>query len=392
MRRTRLVGAWAALLCMACGGGSVGEWCEAVAGSDVVVNEGAPVELRLAELWRAGGTREGEHLAYPVGVYASRAGLVAIPDFVLAQVTVVAEDGRWLGAWAEKGEGPGELSTPVAAAWRSDSVLAVLDLPSSRVLFLRDGAPVDELGVDREATGPIVSSGQLPWAGLQPDGGVLLVPTGRPLDDEGASGRRTQPLLRIAPGASSVDTLVLDTVRTLGGERYTGWALPGEPVLSAAVGPAGMLAVAGTDGRYRILVMDDNGRPARVICRDAPPLAVSSRERGLIPDLEGPPALIAIIRNAPVADDPAATGHLFFGAAGRLWVQRNRRAPIAGTPLPGVAGAIHDVFDRDGALVGTVTAPAGVHLLAAHGDTVWGLERGELDEVWVVAMEVGGSP
>src|SRR5690606_23618441 len=72
---------------------------------------------RLEPLWRAGGLRASEERAYPVGLAVSTEGRAAVTDFSLSEVVVIEPDGRWAGSWARRGEGPGELSTPVAATW-----------------------------------------------------------------------------------------------------------------------------------------------------------------------------------------------------------------------------------------------------------------------------------
>lgn len=41
---------------------------------------------RLVELWRAGGTNEGEALALPIHMAVSQTGWIAIPDSELGEV------------------------------------------------------------------------------------------------------------------------------------------------------------------------------------------------------------------------------------------------------------------------------------------------------------------
>lgn len=97
---------------------------------------------RLEPLWRAGGLRASEELAYPVGLAVSTEGRAAVTDFSLSEVVVIEPDGRWAGSWARRGEGPGELSTPVAATWDGNGHLIVYDLTASKVLFLDGEGPV----------------------------------------------------------------------------------------------------------------------------------------------------------------------------------------------------------------------------------------------------------
>jgi hypothetical protein len=190
---------------------------------------------RLKELWRAGGLNEGQELVFPVGLTASPGGRVAIPDFQLAEVVVVEPDGRWRGPWGRRGKWSGELATPVAANWGRDGRLAVFDVTAPKVLFLADGIPSEEdVPVEGSFTAPIVVSGELPWAGVQPDGATLMQPFPRPIAAAAEPGVREGLLLRLPAGAAVSDTLARVTLRT-GPE---GWALPGWPRRRSAVGTA----------------------------------------------------------------------------------------------------------------------------------------------------------
>lgn len=92
------------------------------------------------------------------------------------------------------------------------------------------------------------------------------------------------------------------------------------------------------------------------------------------------------IQGAPLAETPAAFGRMFFGAEGRLWVQRDRPAPLDNIDaLLGPAGALYDVFDVQGQYLGELRAPPRARLQAAAGDTVWAFEIGDMDETQVVA-------
>ena len=371
-------------------------WCtSAESGVEVAASTGPGVWERegeprtLVELWRAGGLNEEQNLAYPVALSAGPSGHVAIPDFQLSQVIVVGPDGTWLGRWGRRGRGPGELATPVAATWSRDSMLAVFDVVASKVLFLEVGEPAEaDLQVDPSFTAPIVASGQLPWAGVQPDGGILVQPKPEPI--ETSPGLRAALLLRLGPHTSTPDTLVRAQIRTLSEGRFAGWSLPAWPRLIAAIGTDGAIAVNAAEPAYRITVLDSTGDPVRVICRQAPPQPVTDRERGA--EASAPPQLRQAMEAAPHPDSAQSFGRLFWGAHGRLWVQRDRPAPLEDLDgLFGAPGALYDVFGEDGRYLGDLRAPPGVRLQSAAGDTVWGLEFGQFDEAWVVAYGIEGG-
>lgn len=370
-------------------------WCappepgvEVAASSGPGVWEREGERRTLVEIWRAGGLNEGQELAYPVALSAGPSGHVAIPDFQLSEVIVVGPDGTWLGPWGRRGRGPGELATPVAATWSRDGTLAVFDVVASKVLFMEAGEPAGpDLRVDPSFTAAIVASGQLPWAGVQPNGGVLVQPTPEAVTGSPDSGARAALLLRLAPRASTPDTLVRATIRTLSDGRFAGWSLPAWPRLIAAIGTDGAIAVNAAEAEYRVTVLDGAGDPVRVICRQAPAQPVTDGERGT--GASAPPELLEAMRAAPLPDSAQSFGRLFWGAHGRLWVQRDRSSPLENAEaFFGVPGALYDLFDEEGRYLGEFSAPAGVILQSAAGDTVWGLEFGEFDEAWVVAYRV----
>lgn len=80
-----------------------------------------PPLLQLEELWRAGGSADGEEIVQPASLSASAQGAAAVVDFGLAQVSVISPEGKWLGSWGRPGRGPGELTMPVTANWSGDT-------------------------------------------------------------------------------------------------------------------------------------------------------------------------------------------------------------------------------------------------------------------------------
>jgi hypothetical protein len=430
----------ASTLLLGCAAAEPGEWCPpAHAGIEVVASTGAGVwesagaMPHLVELWRAGGLNEGEELALPIHLAVSPTGRAAVPDFGLGEVVVIEPDGRWAGAWGGKGSGPGELAMPVAAAWGADGRLVVFDVVAPKITFLAEVASVavgtsaaesmsateraseaEDRAITPAFTAPVVSSGELLWAGVQPSGAALLQPAHLPLPDEAttrgpasdaaaaptaeraatsaATGRRLALILRLPPGAAAPDTIARGVVRTIpAGRPFAGWTLPGWPRPVAAVGPGGVLATGGEDGAYRVVIHDDAGRPTRQLCRAAPALPLSPEEtgRGTVP--EALRDLAAALRDAPAPAALAPYGRIFLDADGRLWVQRERPSPFdAQDAMLGVAGARYDIFDGEGRYLGELRAPPGARLQAALGDTVWAFEVGELDETTVVAYQVEG--
>ena len=368
--------------------------CEPLVPRVVVVSEDGPgvwerggLEPTLIELWRRGGTNPGEELAFPIFPSASPNGRLAIPDFQLGEVIVVEPDGTWRGAWARRGQGPGEIATPVAAVWGPDETLAVFDIVNAKVVYLREGeVAASDVSVDPTFTAPIVSSGELVWAGVQPGGATLLHPAWQPAESEEKDNQHVAVILRLEPGGAKPDTTSQSVFPTVSGERYSGWPVPGWPRPIAAVGAGGVLASGATDGSYRVLVSNEAGEPIHEICRQAGVTPLSAAERGdSVPD--GLDQLAGALRDAPRPPSPSPFGRIVVGARGRVWVQRDRPPafPGSGALLHGQPGALHDVFGVDGRYLGEVRMPTGAALQAAMGDTIWAFQTGEVDEVWVVA-------
>ncbi|MCJ7630375.1 MAG: hypothetical protein MUO50_18530 [Longimicrobiales bacterium] len=390
---------WAPLI-LACSGESA-VLCEPlVEGVEVVARSARDAwdndpDRRWRELWRVGGLRPGQELAEPLAVAVGPDGSAAILDWDLREVLVVESDGTWKGSIFRSGPGPAELRAPVAATWSTEGTLSVFDIETPKVLRY-DDADESIIGypLPPSFTAPIVSSGQLEWAGIQPDGSVLLYPGPMPAPRESDPSLHSGLILRLASGASRPDTLLAAAFPTVTGGYYRGWPVPGWPRPMAAVGAGGRFALGGMDASYRILIYDSTGVPIRQVCGRSDPLPLSDEERGRF-EVNGLGELAAAIREAPRPEQPASYGRLVVGADGSLWVQRERQDayPGAGASLPGYgrADAPYEVFNPWGEYLGSVSLPSGTHLAGALGDTIWTVVVGAFDEVELVAWERGDS-
>jgi hypothetical protein len=344
------------------------------------------VEPRWVELWRVGGTREGEELAFPIHGTASADGRLAIPDFMLREVVVVDTDGTWSGSWTTPGHGPGEVVTPVAAGWTASGTLVVFDIEGQKVAFLDSTGPVEaDLPVDPSSVAPIVASGELPWAGVSAGGLVLLMPT--PEVRTGPDGERVveRAVEAIAPGAVGARPLVA-VGRVLPPATPEDARPPEPPPIAVAVAGDRIALAAGT--AYEIEIREAGGRVLRLVCRDAEPLPPRDRERTQ-PRVARASERVDEMLAARQREDPPAVGRLVLGTRGRLWVQRERAWPMDTREYyNGVPGATYDVFDAYGMFLGTLKAPDRTRVVAVRGDTVWSFEVGELDETWVVAYRI----
>lgn len=352
----------------------------------------------LREIWRRAGLREDEHLALPIHGALGQTGVLAIPDFQLAEVVGLDLDGSWRGPLMARGQGPGELTRPVLAAWDTTPVLHVVDLEGGKVerWAPAPGPHGTSLGGERVAVqllAPMFQSGVLGWVGLQP-GRALLV-----LDEEldPAAGvfdrtlRRQSLSLDEGPEGGAVDTLL--TLQAPAADRDPA---PGWPRGAQAVAADGRIAYADPGGSFAVAVLGPELDPLFRICRDVPPLPVTAEERigGLDAEAladwpeEMARATMQAMREAPLPPRPAAIGRLVFDAEGRLWIQRERLEAFSMDLHWGTPGAEHLVFDVDGSFLGVVRLPPRARFQSALGDTVITFQEGDLDEVWIVAYEV----
>ncbi len=382
------------LLLAVTAGGCVGEdrlaWCPPMSDGIAVVMAGAPLlwsaSPEFEPLWRVGGTMEGQELALPVGLAISRQGIVAVPDFQLGEVGIVSAAGEWLGSPVRIGRGPGEVRTPIAAAWTPAGELLVWDVENGKTIEVSaDLTGATDRANVAEFSGAILSSGEVLWAAVQADGVVLRKDGPLPLErEESAATGFRERVLRHVPGSAEVELVAESVVEALSTE-FGGAPRPGDLGLVVAASAQGTLAVSDEAGRYLIRLRFADGT-ARIICREAQPTPRSPAGRG-----EGLPAELADFASAlraAGAGTPHPLGRMFFGADERLWVQRDRPSLFGFDALYGVAGARYDVYERTGSYLGEVLAPPGARLLGAMGDTVWAVEVGPLDETWITAYRM----
>lgn len=342
----------------------------------------SPRVLRLEETWRVGGVEGEAVFARPTRASISRRGRVAVPDMMTSAVILVEPDGTWRGSIVREGDGPGEVRWPADVEWLSEDRLAVFDFAKGEVLRIsssRQQQP-ESWRLDAGLYGQIAASGSLPGGDLMADGSLLLeLPWETGSNGEGVA---VATLVRLSSDGS-VDTLQTQRVPIVNGGPFRNWPVPGAPRPLYSAGATGPVFRAGMDGTYRVIVATSALIDSAVLCRVTSPLAYSAAEEGGLEELG---RLADLLRTAPRPEVPAAIGGLLAGEDGRLWVLRTRPDPAAPQGPP--EGGEYDVFDQAGALVGTVRVPERVYLVGEGGGQVYGFERGEYDEVTLVAYRL----
>lgn len=364
---------------------------------------------RLVEEVRIGALEGPEELTFGrVGQLAPATnGAIDIFDAQAIAIRRFDSAGTFVKKIGARGQGPGEYGMLLGLRTLSDGRLVAYDGRNSRITsYSPAGDPLE--------TWPL----QLPTR-LFSDNvfGVdktdhLYVLTARPRAPGVAPSGSI--MLRIAPGGTVVDTLDVP--------RWTADEL-GRPVCLAPAGrwaihPSGQFVTGRTDA-YSLDLRQASGKILR-IQRAVEPVALESGERSeLESDIanSGPPieSMSITTGKAPVIEyGPRQTvppvkplfRTILTGTDGRIWVQLHMRAekidPATETvrspcnvdrkgeppPMTWREPIVWDVFEEDGRYLGAVAVPPMTMLRAMSGDTVWGVQRGESDEEYVVRYRV----
>lgn len=349
--------------------------------SRVVDISADPPAVRLVELWRAGGSADGQEIADPASVSANSQGAVAVVDLGLSQVSVISPYGEWLGSWGRQGRGPGELTMPVAANWSGDT-LVVFDIDQNKVARYVKSVNVSEIRVPAEFVAPVAMTGMIDFVAVASDGTVMLQ---QPLAVSSSADSSAFTILAQPPGASVADTLLSTTVSHV---EWNGSKVvqPGTAVPVAAVGADGWLAQTAGNGSYRIAWGQGNLNVQ--LCAPVSPLRLTDEERGAG---DAPQGFEVAAAAFAAAQPPAALSHVgrvVLSSAGDLWVDRRRPRPFSREKLFGAPGGTVDIFASSGDYVGRAVIPDGVSIQAVSDSTAIGIEFSDLDEMTIVAYRL----
>lgn len=375
-----------AIVLTGCAADVAPEWCVAEGGAttrfaDEPARWTSAPELNVA--WRIDGSAAGRELLAPTSVAISSTGRIAIADLRLQEVVVIGEDGTWIGRWGRAGRGPGEFMAPFAAAWRPDGSLTVYDPAASRlVVFDSVGNTLEDEPVETAFTAAL--GGGARYIELTASGVLIALPN---ISFRGEGPVRTVVVVRGGLPGTAVDTLLRAEAGVVEIPVAGPLLLPGSQIPLAAAQGDTILALAGESPRYLVRIFR-NGRLSHVICRNVDPLPFTDEEaRPIEPNV--PDEVAAGLRAVDPPEMLAPIGRLVIDAAGRLWVQRDRPRILSGLDfVMGRPGALHDVFDSDGAYLGEVRMPPNVRFLGATQDLVIGLEASDLDVLSVVAYRL----
>jgi hypothetical protein len=371
-----------AFVVSACASGDIAPDCEPF-WSDVPIvelSDSDSREIALEEVWRVGGSTPGQEIAEPASVAVSSAGYAAIVDFSLGEVSVISPRGRWIGSWARRGRGPGELTMPVAANWAGDTLI-VYDIEQSKISRYRSGESLGDTGVPPELSAAVAASGAIAFVAVRSDGTVILQ---QPLRTRAASDSSELTVLQASPG-SAPDTLLTAYV------HHVAWdddvmPHPAGAMPRIAVGPDNWFAVTASDGSRRVLVGRDEA--VRQLCGTAPALPLSAHERGSGAAPAGFEAAFDALGAAPEPRELSSIGRVVIRSNGDVWIDARRPRPFTRESLTGVPGGFWDTYDPSGEHIGTVHVSRNVAIQAVSDSIAVGIEFNDMDEAWVIGYRL----
>lgn len=400
-RRAALLAMLASLL-PGCDGGEGGQDADGGRG-DAPVWGDAP---RLVEELRLGRVEgEGpEVFSQVVGVAVDDDGGIWVGDRYNHEIRHFDRRGVYQASVGREGEGPGEFSEWLTAVVRfPDGRIGGWDF-LRRTLVVFDGFDVRKAIVLERAT-PFRIDPQ-----IHVDGRGFIYVRSRP-----SEGR--MHWLKHTEDGALVDSLPIPPARPDGGGLGTGqlyamgaMAMYPRQTMSY-LSPRGELVQARTD-EYEFRLPVDGG--VAVVRRSWEPVPVKDGERASVQALKDHAAEVgAAVPEGTVPDSKPPWWRFWIDEEERLWVARHSegfheeagdRGESSGD-RPDWARAVprapprewweplrFDVFDREGRFLGQVEFPnRQTRLEAARGRTVWVVEKGPLEEHYVVRYRVEGG-
>jgi hypothetical protein len=316
---------------------------------------------------------------------------IYVSDFQIGEVRLFAPDGTYLRTIARQGEGPGEVSQPVALAIDARDDLWIVDGRNRRyTVFDSAGALAAEYRRDEPAWGVpwrigFGAGGQMYEAGSVPgaergDRALALYAHAVSADGLSRDDETWVPISEEAPASFEID---------YGDGSRAFYPIPFHPEPQWAFdGDNGIWS--GDGAHYRLVHRSLAGDTLRVVELPdrAVPVDPSARDEQM-DWLEGMPARL---RDQVDLDRVPSTmteyDRILVDDRGFVWVSAGWR-PLRGSEEP----ATFDIFSPDGAYLGQLAFPFHPQPLPAfRGDLVVGITTDELDVPQIVGYRLQGRP
>ena len=367
---------------------------------------------RLVEEVRIGALEGREELTFGrVGrIAAGPDGSIFVFDEQAVAIRQFDSTGAFVRTIGRRGQGPGEHQAILGLAVMHDGRLAAYDVRNQRINFY-------SLTDESSDSWPVRTGSAMlfaPHSFTVDTAGRMYVLTIVREGTEPTSTRSRQGYLRITPGDSVVDTLLVPTfppppqsVRLSPRGQWVmhphGYFVAGmnDRYSFDALRPEGVLRIQRTASAPEFVAEERSEWEAQLAAGDPDILSVSVT-RGKAPEIVyGDKPTLA--KAKPVYQSLAA------GEDGRIWVRLHTRArkteggvndgpPPMPIQMPGQRPpppprlwrepTVYDVFEPDGRYLGPVTVPDGVTLFVMRGNQAWGTVRGESDEEYIVRLRM----
>lgn len=365
---------------------------------------------QLVELGRI-GTLDGppEYSFTEINSFAvTESGTVYVDDAHESTIREFGADGqfvRWIG---REGEGPGEFRSIAGVSVLPDGRLAAWDRRNRRItVFGADGEYEEAVRIEGvNPPYPFVDRAFLTDSAGRYYLRILAKPPSFSSDMREMAGVR-HGYVRLSPNGAVLDTLVAPlampsgmaesiVIHTRAGDRSP---FP-ERVLDAA-SPFGYL-VAGNNGTYSFSILDPAGT-IEVAQTGIQPVEVKAEERA---EWRARVAFAERRSGRSFRDVPVrkpAYRDLWVDPHGRIWIHRYSEAVDIGEPIPELwldyfegeepritwaEPSLYDVYSADGKPLYCVQAPADAEVVTSRGLLVWGVERGALEEEYLISWRI----
>lgn len=321
------------------------------------------------------------------GIEAGTDGTIYVLDYQASEVRAFDATGRYLRTVARKGEGPGEITEANGFVLVGDSVLWIQDHGKMMMIGVRPSG--EELG---RYPMPVRSYGYI-WSGTVDDAGRVWrkwnhsdQPPVYPPREGLTEGSSTAYMVSYDPATDVRDSVYLgeERYRTVisrnsqGG--YTYWQIPFDARAITVVDPAGTIWRTAADA-YRVARLSARGDTLLVIESETPAPTVTNEDRAAFvqrADDQRPGDRRALEEIAALMPDTKPSiASLTADDEGRLWI---------GRAVAEDADPEFDVFDGDGAYVGTVRLgfrPAPYTPIRIRQRRVYAIVRDSLDVPYV---------
>lgn len=340
------------------GGSAAGALAGTAAGAaevPVIIDQDGPAEgtrqLKLRELWRAGGEDEELIFGRVIDAKMHPDGTVYVLDNQLCHVVVLSPEGEHLGYLSREGDGPGELRQPSGLVLLGEDLIGIATgFPAKLITLTRDGTPVGtHYPVGAPADGDLAV-----MISLRCGDGVLAATGGKIVVGDGVDSY-TQRFLSVGNVSVGGFHRILERTTPFDPTGYhfvetDNYYIDG----SWALGSDGRIYAPMKRDAYEISEFDTSGRLVRVFGRRYEPRTRTQEEKATVSPIINPGA--PGTTDWTIADhDPCVARIMVNPDDENIWVL----TPHGHQEQPEAILETWDVFSPEGRYLEQVSVPLG---------------------------------